>query len=99
MRGSQRLFFLNLTRVNEVKRSGDETGQHQAGRDYRLVTSPELPCGIYLQGGTGHTRGLTSWLLSHIAVRSGEIADSIIQRRAEHELGQDLAQETERKTL
>lgn len=55
-------------------------------RDYRLVTTPELSCGIYLQGGTEHTHGLTSSLLSNIAVRSGEIADSIIQRRAERDL-------------
>lgn len=61
----------------------DETGQHRVQRDYRLVTTPDLTCGIYLQGGTEHTHGLTSSLLSNIAVRSGEIADSIIQRRAE----------------
>jgi L-ornithine N5-oxygenase len=61
----------------------DESGQHRVTRDYRLVTTPELTCGIYLQGGTEHTHGLTSSLLSNIAVRSGEIADSVIQRRAE----------------
>ena len=64
----------------------DESGHHRVTRDYRLVTRPELSCGIYLQGGTEHTHGLTSSLLSNIAVRSGEIADSIIQRRAENEL-------------
>ncbi|WP_037672889.1 lysine N(6)-hydroxylase/L-ornithine N(5)-oxygenase family protein [Streptomyces griseus] len=60
----------------------DEAGRYRAERDYRLVTTPELPCGIYLQGGTEHTHGLTSSLLSNVAVRSGEIADSIIHRRA-----------------
>ncbi|WP_406281558.1 lysine N(6)-hydroxylase/L-ornithine N(5)-oxygenase family protein [Embleya sp. NBC_00896] len=146
VRSSRRLFFLNLTRVNEVKRSGDETrvslhsllddgareldvdalvfatgydsmepsgllgdldrhclrdeaGRHRVGRDYRLVTNPELPCGIYLQGGTEHSHGLTSSLLSNIAVRSGEIADSIVQRRTEHEFGRDVALEIERETL
>jgi L-ornithine N5-monooxygenase len=64
----------------------DESGHHRVTRDYRLVTTPELSCGIYLQGGTEHTHGLTSSLLSNIAVRSGEIADSIICRRAESEL-------------
>lgn len=64
----------------------DEAGRHRVERNYRLVTTPELTCGIYLQGGTEHTHGLTSSLLSNIAVRSGEIADSIIQRRAEREL-------------
>ncbi|MFD9907512.1 lysine N(6)-hydroxylase/L-ornithine N(5)-oxygenase family protein [Streptomyces sp. NPDC059063] len=64
----------------------DEQGQHSVERDYRVVTGPELTCGIYLQGGTEHTHGLTSSLLSNIAVRSGEIADSVVRRRAE--LGQ-----------
>jgi L-ornithine N5-oxygenase len=61
----------------------DESGKHRVTRDYRLVTTPELNCGIYLQGGTEHTHGLSSSLLSNIAVRSGEIADSIVRRRAE----------------
>jgi L-ornithine N5-oxygenase len=39
--------------------------------------SPEIRCGIYIQGGTEHTHGLSSSLLSNIAVRSGEIANSI----------------------
>ncbi|MGA4838484.1 lysine N(6)-hydroxylase/L-ornithine N(5)-oxygenase family protein [Streptomyces sp. G45] len=128
--GHKRLNFLNLTRVKEVKRSGndtrvvlhslldgegeqevdvdalvfatgystmdatgllgdldrfcrrDEQGKHRVERDYRIVTDPELTCGIYLQGGTEHTHGLTSSLLSNIAVRSGEIADSVVRRRA-----------------
>jgi L-ornithine N5-oxygenase len=61
----------------------DEAGRHRLQRDYRVVTDPEMRCGIYLQGGTEHTHGLTSSLLSNIAVRSGEIADSIVARRAE----------------
>lgn len=60
----------------------DEAGRYRVERDYRIVTSPEMRCGIYLQGGTEHTHGLTSSLLSNLAVRSGEIADSIITRRA-----------------
>ncbi len=59
----------------------DEQGRFRVERDYRLVTTPELQCGIYLQGGTEHTHGLASSLLSNIAVRSGEIADSIADRR------------------
>jgi L-ornithine N5-oxygenase len=55
----------------------DADGRLRVGRDYRLVTSPELTCGIYLQGGTEHTHGLSSSLLSNIATRSGEIATSI----------------------
>jgi L-ornithine N5-oxygenase len=47
-----------------------------------------MRCGIYLQGGTEHTHGLTSSLLSNIAIRTGEIADSIIARRAELNIGE-----------
>ncbi|WP_329113031.1 lysine N(6)-hydroxylase/L-ornithine N(5)-oxygenase family protein [Streptomyces sp. NBC_01465] len=64
----------------------DATGRHQVTRDYRLVTASDLTCGVYLQGGTEHTHGLTSALLSNIAVRSGEIADSIVLRRTEQEM-------------
>jgi L-ornithine N5-monooxygenase len=61
----------------------DEAGRYRVERDHRIVTIPELRCGIYLQGGTEHTHGLTSSLLSNVAVRSGEIVDSIVARRAE----------------
>ncbi|MFG2351152.1 lysine N(6)-hydroxylase/L-ornithine N(5)-oxygenase family protein [Streptomyces phaeochromogenes] len=60
----------------------DEAGRYRVERDYRIVTAPEMRCGIYLQGGTEHTHGLTSSLLSNIAVRSGEIVDSVVARRA-----------------
>ncbi|HEU5471980.1 MAG TPA: SidA/IucD/PvdA family monooxygenase [Actinophytocola sp.] len=128
VRNSQRLNFLNLTRVAAVKRAGTETrvkvqslidndpqelsvdvvvfatgydameptallgdldqyclrdssGRLRVERDYRVVTSG-LPCGIYLQGGTEHTHGLSASLLSNIAIRGGEIADSLLRRRA-----------------
>ncbi|RFS84425.1 L-lysine 6-monooxygenase [Actinomadura spongiicola] len=55
----------------------DDAGRLRVDRDYRLVTPPDLRCGIYLQGGTEHTHGLSSSLLSNLAVRSGEIARSI----------------------
>ncbi|MET7478608.1 SidA/IucD/PvdA family monooxygenase [Streptomyces sp. NPDC005648] len=64
----------------------DESGRHRVTRDYRLITTPELSCGIYLQGATEHTHGLTSSLLSNIAVRSGEIVDAIIKERAERRM-------------
>ncbi|MEU2076518.1 SidA/IucD/PvdA family monooxygenase [Streptomyces sp. NPDC013489] len=57
-----------------------DDGHLQVGRDYRLVTDPELPCAVYLQGGTERTHGLTSSLLSNIATRSGEIAASLADR-------------------
>jgi L-ornithine N5-oxygenase len=59
----------------------DDWGRLRVGRDYRVATAPELACGIYLQGGTEHTHGITSALLSNTAVRVGEILASILTRR------------------
>ncbi|MFI0445821.1 lysine N(6)-hydroxylase/L-ornithine N(5)-oxygenase family protein [Actinomadura sp. 6N118] len=50
-------------------------------RDYRVATSDEVRCGIYVQGATEHTHGITSTLLSNTAVRAGEIAESIALRK------------------
>ncbi|CAL9674571.1 lysine N(6)-hydroxylase/L-ornithine N(5)-oxygenase family protein [Streptomyces griseomycini] len=129
VRGTPRLDFRNLSRVDSVKQTGDdvritmhsvrddsthqldvdvlvfatgydsmepsgllgdlephclrdEQGRLRVQRDYRLLTGTEVNCGVYLQGGTEHTHGLASSLLSNIAVRSGEIADSIAERRS-----------------
>jgi L-ornithine N5-oxygenase len=60
----------------------DEEGRVRVGRDYRVWTVPEVSGGIYLQGGTEHTHGITSSLLSNTAVRVGEILKSIVDRRA-----------------
>ncbi|MFD1815427.1 lysine N(6)-hydroxylase/L-ornithine N(5)-oxygenase family protein [Rhodococcus gannanensis] len=49
-------------------------------RDYRLVTDPAVSAGIYLQGGTEATHGVTSSLLSNVAVRAGEILESLLTR-------------------
>lgn len=54
----------------------DEHGPRVA-RDYRLVTTTPLPGGIFLQGGTEHTHGISSSLLSNVAIRSGEIVRSV----------------------
>jgi L-ornithine N5-oxygenase len=57
-------------------------------RDYRIRTRPGVTAGLYLQGGTEPTHGITSTLLSNIAVRAGEIRTSLLagQRavRADH---------------
>lgn len=53
-------------------------GHPVVSRDYRLSTLPPTAGGLYIQGNTEHTHGLTSSLLSNIAVRSREILDSII---------------------
>lgn len=65
----------------------DAAGRHRVERDYRLVSDSGLTSAVYLQGGTEHSHGLSSALLSNIAIRSGEIADSIVLRRTERELG------------
>ncbi|MGW4643596.1 lysine N(6)-hydroxylase/L-ornithine N(5)-oxygenase family protein [Sphaerisporangium sp. NPDC004334] len=56
----------------------DERGGLRVGRDHRLETAGGMDCGIYLQGATEHTHGLTSTLLSTTAVRAGEILGSIL---------------------
>lgn len=61
----------------------DDRGRVQVERDYRIATDDGLRCGIYLQGGTEHTHGITSSLLSNTAIRVGEILDSILDRGAE----------------
>lgn len=55
-------------------------------RDYRLVfprgdEAGDINAGIYLQGGTERTHGLTSSLLSNVAVRAGEILTSVLSDR------------------
>ncbi|NMM85839.1 L-lysine 6-monooxygenase [Rhodococcus sp. SRB_17] len=51
-------------------------------RDYRLITNEECGGSIFLQGGTEHSHGLTSSLLSNIAIRSGEILATVASHRA-----------------
>lgn len=59
----------------------DDAGRVRVERDYRIATDPGLRCGIYLQGGTEHTHGITTSLLSNTAIRVGEILDSLLDRR------------------
>ncbi|WP_329172260.1 lysine N(6)-hydroxylase/L-ornithine N(5)-oxygenase family protein [Streptomyces sp. NBC_01477] len=56
----------------------DDGDAVRVGRDHRVAVSPDVTAGIYLQGGTEHTHGLTSTLLSTTAVRAGEIRDSLV---------------------
>ncbi|MGW9121211.1 lysine N(6)-hydroxylase/L-ornithine N(5)-oxygenase family protein [Streptomyces sp. NPDC055663] len=58
----------------------DDAGRVRVERDYRVSTGPGLRCGIYLQGGTEHTHGITTSLLSNTAIRVGEILDSLLDR-------------------
>ncbi|WP_367138522.1 lysine N(6)-hydroxylase/L-ornithine N(5)-oxygenase family protein [Saccharothrix sp. HUAS TT1] len=61
----------------------DPRGRLDVGRDYRLVTDDDLAAGLYLQGGTEHTHGISSSLLSNTSVRVGEILRSVLDRRCE----------------
>ncbi|MEU1810708.1 SidA/IucD/PvdA family monooxygenase [Micromonospora sp. WMMD1076] len=61
----------------------DDEGLLRIGRDYRVVTDAALRAGVYLQGGTEHAHGITSTLLSAVAVRSGEIVASVAAALAE----------------
>ena len=54
-----------------------EDGQPVVSRDLRLATSLPTAGSLFIQGNTEHTHGLTSSLLSNIAVRSAEILQSI----------------------
>ena len=54
-----------------------EDGRPGVSPDYRLITTPPAAGALYIQGNTEHTHGLTSSLLSNIAVRSSEILQSI----------------------
>ncbi|GAB2642705.1 SidA/IucD/PvdA family monooxygenase [Gordonia jinhuaensis] len=57
----------------------DETGP-VTSRDCRLLTDDSVGATVYLNGGMEATHGLSSTLLSTIAVRSGEIAESLHAR-------------------
>ncbi|MEO3924768.1 lysine N(6)-hydroxylase/L-ornithine N(5)-oxygenase family protein [Micromonosporaceae bacterium B7E4] len=67
----------------------DEAGRALVDRDYRLRTGPEVRAGIYLQGGTEHSHGISSSLLSNTAVRAAEILGSICARAADPALDRE----------
>jgi len=52
-------------------------GKPQLGRDYRVATDPRLSAGIYIQGDCENSHGLTATLLSNLAIRAGEISESL----------------------
>ncbi|MGW7056255.1 lysine N(6)-hydroxylase/L-ornithine N(5)-oxygenase family protein [Streptomyces sp. NPDC054887] len=71
----------------------DEQGRVRVDRDHRVLMSDKVDVGVYLQGGTEHTHGVTSSLLSTLAVRSGEISDSLLLRRTARALHADRGRE------
>ncbi|MEU5399868.1 lysine N(6)-hydroxylase/L-ornithine N(5)-oxygenase family protein [Streptomyces sp. NPDC005963] len=57
----------------------DGQGRLRIDRNHRLVTDERISAGVFLQGAvTEHTHGITSSLLSTLAVRSGEIRDALL---------------------
>ena len=60
----------------------DEEGRAASAATTASTPTPPCTAGIYLQGGTEHTHGITSTLLSNTAVRAGEILDSLLANRA-----------------
>ncbi|OLF19030.1 lysine N(6)-hydroxylase/L-ornithine N(5)-oxygenase family protein [Actinophytocola xanthii] len=59
----------------------DERGRPVVARDYRVDTDEALRGGVYLQGSTEHSHGISSSLLSTTAVRVDQILRSITARR------------------
>ncbi|MEJ2885649.1 lysine N(6)-hydroxylase/L-ornithine N(5)-oxygenase family protein [Actinomycetospora aeridis] len=58
-----------------------DDGELLVERDYRLHAVHPLRAGVYLQGPTEHTHGISSTLLSTTAVRAEEILDSVLGHR------------------
>ncbi len=60
----------------------DTAGKLDVRRDYRvrvgaLTDGTSVHAGVYVQGPTEHTHGISSTLLSNVAVRAGEITESL----------------------
>ena len=65
-------------------------GRLAVGRDYRAAGVPGTDgVGIYLQGGTEASDGITSTLLSNVAIRAGEIVASVAARAAAPAAGRE----------
>ncbi|MFG3381567.1 lysine N(6)-hydroxylase/L-ornithine N(5)-oxygenase family protein [Streptomyces sp. NPDC047999] len=61
----------------------DGRGRLRIGRDHRVATTERVGAGIYVQGAaTEHSHGITSTLLSTLAVRAGHIRDALLTDRA-----------------
>ncbi len=59
----------------------DDEDALKVSRDHRVQFASTVTAGVYLQGGTEHSHGLTSTLLSTTAIRAGEIRDSVLAHR------------------
>jgi L-ornithine N5-monooxygenase len=56
----------------------DGAGRLSIGRDHRLDLTIPSRAGLFLTGGSEHAHGLSSTLLSNVAVRAGEILGSLL---------------------
>ncbi|MEV4706163.1 SidA/IucD/PvdA family monooxygenase [Actinoplanes sp. NPDC049316] len=65
----------------------DEHGRLLVDRQYRVCTGDALRAGIYLQGPTEHSHGISSTLLSNVAVRAGEIVAALTSQHRREEPG------------
>ncbi|MEE4023065.1 SidA/IucD/PvdA family monooxygenase [Gordonia sp. PKS22-38] len=59
----------------------DRHGRPVLDRMYRVRTADDITGRIFVQGNSEHTHGLTSTLLSNVAVRSGEIVRAVVDDR------------------
>jgi L-ornithine N5-monooxygenase len=79
-RSSDPLWLLDPALADACAR--DDADRLQVLRDYRVATRPvpgrpPLAAGVYVQGATEHTHGITSTLLSTVAARAGDIVASL----------------------
>jgi len=56
----------------------DDDGRLRVARDYRVETDDRVHAGIYLQGFSEHSHGLTDTILSLLPVRADVIAQSML---------------------
>jgi L-ornithine N5-oxygenase len=56
----------------------DGAGRLSIGRDYRLDLTIPSRAGLFLTGASEHSHGLSATLLSNVAVRAGEILESVL---------------------
>lgn len=61
-----------------LERWGVDTTESTVDRQYRQVIGGHTVDGLYVQGATESTHGLASTLLSNVAVRAGEILESVV---------------------
>ncbi|MCF7549508.1 lysine N(6)-hydroxylase/L-ornithine N(5)-oxygenase family protein [Pseudonocardia sp. WMMC193] len=55
----------------------DGSGRLAIRRDYSVETTAQVEAGLFVLGATEHTHGISSTLLSNVAIRAGEIVDAV----------------------